>query len=321
MESEKKTYKGVVVKTTGSWYIVRSSDGGLMNCRIRGKFRMKGIKTTNPIAVGDEVEFEKQETDETGVIISLSERKNCIIRRSTNLSKQTHILAANVDLACLVVTLAFPRTSTGFMDRFLVSVAAYDIPAIICFNKIDLYDEIEGLKEYHEEIISIYRNAGYTCLEVSALEKTNIDLLKEQLKDKITLFAGHSGVGKSILINTIDSSLNLKSGDVSEWSSKGKHTTTFAEMLPIVGGGYIIDSPGIKEFGMVNFSKEELSHFYPEMTAILPNCRFYNCTHEHEPGCAVKEAVENGEISDVRYYNYLNILNGREMDLEEWETR
>lgn len=318
---ENCTYCGVVVKTTGSWYIVRTAEGELVNCRIRGKFRIKGIKTTNPIAVGDKVEFEKQESDEAGVIIRLFDRQNCIIRRSTNLSKQTHILAANVDQACLVVTLAFPRTSTGFMDRFLVSVAAYDVPAIICFNKIDLLDEIEELKEYHNEIISIYRNAGYTCLEVSALKKTNIDLLKAQLKDKTTLFAGHSGAGKSALINAIDPLLELKTGDVSVWSQKGKHTTTFAEMLPITEGGYIIDSPGIKEFGMVNFSKEELSHYYPEMKAVLSDCRFHNCTHEHEPGCAVKEAVEAGEISETRYFNYLNILNGREMDLEEWETR
>lgn len=318
---ENCTYCGVVVKTTGSWYIVRTAEGEFVNCRIRGKFRIKGIKTTNPIAVGDKVEFEKQESDEAGVIIRLFDRQNCIIRRSTNLSKQTHILAANVDQACLVVTLAFPRTSTGFMDRFLVSVAAYDVPAIICFNKIDLFDEIEELKEYHNEIISIYRNAGYTCLEVSALKKTNIDLLKAQLKDKTTLFAGHSGAGKSALINAIDPLLELKTGDVSVWSQKGKHTTTFAEMLPITEGGYIIDSPGIKEFGMVNFSKEELSHYYPEMKAVLSDCRFHNCTHEHEPGCAVKEAVEAGEISETRYFNYLNILNGREMDLEEWETR
>lgn len=318
---ETVTQKGVVFKTTGSWYIVKKTDGTFVNCRIRGKLRIKGIKTTNPVAVGDEVEFQLQPEDDTGVITQVLERKNCIIRRSTKLSKQTHILAANVDQACLVVSLAFPRTSTGFIDRFLVTLEAYLVPAIICFNKIDMYKYSDDLREYHEEIISIYRKVGYTCLEVSALEKTNINLLSDHLKNKVTLFAGHSGVGKSALINAIDPSLELKTGEISEWSLKGKHTTTFAEMLPVSIGGYIIDSPGIKEFGMVNFQKEELSLFYPEMKKLLPECKFYNCTHEHEPGCAVKKAVEEGRISPFRYENYLNILNGREMDLEEWETR
>lgn len=280
---------------------------------------MKGNKSTNPIAVGDRVSFIVETSDNTGVITEIKDRKNCIVRRSTKLSKQTHVIAANIDQNCLVVTLGFPRTSTGFIDRILVTSEAYHIPAVIIFNKIDLYND--ELWEYHNEIKGMYEKVGYRCLEISARENRNIDQVRELVKDKTTLFTGHSGVGKSALINAIDPELRLRVGDVSEWSMKGKHTTTFAEIFPFAQGGYIIDTPGIKEFGMVNFSKEEISHFFPEMRNVLHGCRFANCTHEHEPSCAVKQAVADGIIDEVRYQNYINILNGREMELEDWETR
>ena len=311
--------EGFVIKTTGSWYKVLCAEGQAYDCRLRGSFRMKGNKSTNPIAVGDRVSFIVETSDNTGVITEIKDRKNCIVRRSTKLSKQTHVIAANIDQNCLVVTLGFPRTSTGFIDRILVTSEAYHIPAVIIFNKIDLYND--ELWEYHNEIKGMYEKVGYRCLEISARENRNIDQIRELVKDKTTLFTGHSGVGKSALINAIDPELKLRVGDVSQWSMKGKHTTTFAEIFPFAQGGYIIDTPGIKEFGMVNFSKEEISHFFPEMRNVLHGCRFANCTHEHEPGCAVKQAVADGIIDEVRYQNYINILNGREMELEDWETR
>ncbi|MBP5759154.1 MAG: ribosome small subunit-dependent GTPase A [Bacteroidales bacterium] len=308
--------KGLVVKTTGKWYKVRTADGGVIDCRLRGNFRIKGIKSTNPIAVGDFVEFELQSTDGTGLITAVEDRRNCIIRRSTKLSKQTHIIAANLDQACLVATIGFPRTSTGFIDRFLVTAEAYHVPCVLVFNKTDLYDD--ELQEYQESLFEVYRKAGYTCIGVSATKGTNLDELKTLLEGKTTLFAGHSGVGKSALLNALQPGLGLKVGDVSMFNMKGKHTTTFAELFPF-GDGFIIDTPGIKEFGMVDFTKEEVSHFFPEMKAVLHDCRFANCTHEHEPGCAVKQAVEQGLISDFRYENYLNILHGEEMDIEDWQ--
>lgn len=308
--------KGLVTKTTGKWYKVRTPDGLSVDCRLRGNFRLKGLKTTNPIAVGDVVEYELQPTDGTGIITAVDERRNCIIRRSTKLSKQTHIIAANLDQACLVATIGFPRTSTGFIDRFLVTAEAYHVPCILVFNKTDLYDD--ELQQYQDSLLQVYRNAGYQCIGVSAEKGTNIDRLRAVIEGKTTLFAGHSGVGKSALLNAIAPGLGLKVGDVSLWSMKGKHTTTFAELFPY-GGGFIIDTPGIKEFGMVDFKKEEVSHFFPEMREVLYNCRFANCTHEHEPGCAVKKAVEQGIIASFRYENYLNILHGEEMDIEDWQ--
>lgn len=295
---------GLVTRTTGSWYKVLSDDGQVVDCRLRGKFRISGSKQTNPIAVGDKVDYVMQE-DGTGMIVGLDERKNYIIRRATKLSKQTHVIAANIDQLCLVATLGFPRTSTGFIDRMLATAEAYHIPAVIVMNKVDLYDA--ELWEIHNEMKSIYEKVGYRVFEVSALTGEGIDVLRNFIQGKVCLFSGHSGVGKSALLNAIDNTLALRVGEVSDWSMKGTHTTTFAEIFPF-GEGYLIDTPGIKEFGMVDFDEAELGHFFPEIKSHLHDCYFANCTHRHEPKCAVKAAVEAGEISEERYQNYLNIL-------------
>ncbi|VTQ07873.1 Putative ribosome biogenesis GTPase RsgA [Sphingobacterium daejeonense] len=264
-------------------------------------------KTTNPIAVGDWVEFEVELGQQSAVITKLEPRKNYIIRRSVNLSKQTQIIGANLDLALLVVTLASPPTSTGFIDRFLVTAEAYSIPAGIVFNKLDLFSD-EGL-EILAEYVDIYESLGYPCYTVSALEKQNIEDLKQVLKDKITLVSGHSGVGKSTLINALTPGLELKTGNISDWSDKGKHTTTFAEMIDLPFGGKLIDTPGIRELGIVDIEPQELSHFFPEMRMLLNQCKFHNCRHINEPGCAVLEALEKGEIEPSRYDSYLSIYN------------
>ena len=303
---------GLVVRTTGSWYNVLTDGGETFTCRLRGNFRIRGNKQTNPIAVGDHVAFQILD-DGTGFITDIHERRNCIIRRATKLSKQTHVIAANIDQLCIVATLGFPRTSTGFIDRLLVTAEAYHIPSVIIFNKCDLYND--ELWAIHNEIKAIYTNAGYPVFEVSALSGMGVDTIKNLISGKVSLFSGHSGVGKSALLNAIDPSLHLKTGEVSEWSLKGKHTTTFAELFPInVKPSFLVDTPGIKEFGMVDFTPEELSHFFPEMRKVLHDCHFANCTHRHEPGCAVKAAVSSGLISEERYQNYLNILDSIEND-------
>ena len=328
---QEKQSNGLVVRTTGSWYNVLTDGGETFACRLRGNFRIRGSKQTNPIAVGDRVVFQLLD-DGTGFITDIADRRNCIIRRSTKLSKQTHVIAANIDLLCLVATLGFPRTSTGFIDRMLVTAEAYHIPAVIIFNKCDLYGADDELWQIHNEIKAIYEGAGYPVYAVSALTGEGIDDIKSLIAGKVTLFSGHSGVGKSALLNAIDPSLHLKVGEISDWSLKGKHTTTFAEIFPInimdpkseghqkfsifnsQFSTFLIDTPGIKEFGMVDFGSSELSHFFPEMRKVLHNCHFANCTHRHEPGCAVKAAVENGAISAERYQNYLNILESIESD-------
>lgn len=300
--------KGLVTKSTGSWYQVLGEDGNRYECRIKGKFRTKDIKTTNPIAVGDHVLFELEPEEEgVGVITELAPRKNYIIRRSVNLSKQTQIIGANLDQALLVITLASPPTSLGFIDRFLVTAEAYGIPALLVFNKLDLFSE-EGL-EILQEYKTIYTSIGYPCFEVSALEGTNIVLLKEVLKDRTTLVSGHSGVGKSTLINALIPDINLKTADISAWSDKGKHTTTFAEMLELPFCGKLIDTPGIRELGVVDIEQQELSHFFPEMRNLLNQCKYHNCRHINEPGCVVQEAVEEGEIEQSRYDSYLSIYH------------
>lgn len=300
----------MVIKSTGSWYQVLGDDGRHYECRIKGKFRTKGIRTTNPIAVGDRVEFELEPDQESAVISALEPRRNYIIRKSINLSKQAQILGANLDQAILVVTLASPPTSLGFIDRFLVTAEAYSVPAALVFNKLDLFSE-EGL-EILEEYVSIYSELGYPCYEVSALEGTNVDQLRDLLRDKVTLVSGHSGVGKSSLINAIAPGSQLRTGSISDWSDKGKHTTTFAEMLPLPFGGYLIDTPGIRELGIVDIEQAELSHFFPEMRALLNACRFHNCRHVNEPGCAVLDALEAGDIQPSRYESYLSIYQNED---------
>ena len=304
--------KGVVIKSTGSWYSVLSENGSLIECGIKGKFRIQGIKTTNPIAVGDKVEYEV-ESNGKGVIFKIEDRKNYIIRKSINLSKQSHILASNVDQALLIVTLAFPRTSAGFVDRFLLTAEAYHIPAILIFNKLDLFEADAEMMNELNAFIAIYEKIGYPCYKVSATDKASIELLKGLTKDKTTLVAGHSGVGKSTLVNAMDKDLHLKVGEISEAHMKGKHTTTFAEMHPLEYGGFIIDTPGIKELGIVDMKKEEITDYFPEIRALKMQCKFNNCQHLNEPKCAVIEAVEQGEIAASRYNSYLSIMTGGEV--------
>jgi ribosome biogenesis GTPase / thiamine phosphate phosphatase len=298
--------KATVLKSTGSWYTVLTESGEKIDCRIKGIFRTKDIKSTNPVAVGDHVLIELEPDQDTGLITELLERENHIIRKSANLSKQTQIIAANIDQALLVVTLANPRTSFGFIDRFLVTAEAYHIPALLIFNKIDIYEE-EDI-EFLGEVQQMYKDIGYESLQISGLKSRNIDALKSVLKGKTSLISGHSGVGKSTLINKLIPELDLKTSEISGFSNKGVHTTTFAEMFPLAEGGYIIDTPGIKEFGLVDLKPEEISHYFPEMKERLQNCRFNNCMHVNEPGCAIKKAVDDSEISLTRYESYLSIL-------------
>jgi ribosome biogenesis GTPase / thiamine phosphate phosphatase len=297
--------KGIVIKSTGSLYSVKTDDSHIITCNIKGKMRTLDIKSTNPVAVGDYVECELTGSSE-GIIVDILDRKNYIIRKSSNLSKQTHILAANIDEAFLIITLAFPETSFEFIDRFLASAEAYRIPVTLVINKMDIY--LEPFKELIEEVHEIYEKIGYPIIETSAAQNTNIDILKRKLQNKVSVFAGNSGVGKSSLINCLSPESKLKTGKISDYHLKGKHTTTFAEMVEITGGGYIVDTPGIKGFGMVLMDKEEIYHFFPDLFKFSENCQYHNCLHIDEPNCAVKEAVNNGQISESRYYSYRSIL-------------
>jgi len=304
--------KGVVIKSTGSWLNVLTEEQDMVPCKLKGNFRIRGIKSTNPVAVGDKVHFKPMDDKQTGLITDIEPRDNYIIRKATKLSKVSHIIAANIDQVCIIATLESPRTSPGFIDRVLVTAEAYHIPGSIIFNKIDLYnDELLGKLEQREQI---YRDAGYTCIRTSALTKENLDAFADLLKDKISLITGHSGVGKSALVNATEPGLNLKTRSLSEYHGKGLHTTTFAEMHRLSFGGFIIDTPGIKEFGLTDFSRNEIAERFPEMRNYMHQCRFSNCTHVHEPGCAVKDAVESGEIHLSRYISYLSIL-----DDDYWE--
>ncbi|MEE4197734.1 MAG: ribosome small subunit-dependent GTPase A [Bacteroidales bacterium] len=303
--------QGLVIKSTGSWYTVKDTQTHkIVLCTIRGKLRIQGIKSTNPVAVGDYVNYEIPPNTDTGIIQKIRERKNYIVRKSTNLSKQTHILAANIDQTVLIVTLKNPVTYSIFIDRYLITAEAYEIPARLIFNKTDLYHEKE--KEQLKEYITAYQLAGYDCIQTSVTQKINLDQVARILKNKTTLIAGNSGVGKSSLINFIDPSLNLKINEISNYHKSGKHTTTFAEMFDLAPGGKIIDTPGIRGFGLYDIQKKELFHYFPEIFKASENCKFYNCTHVHEPGCAVKRAVEQGAIHPMRYNNYLNILFDKE---------
>jgi len=310
--SKAEIHKGIVIRSTGSWYDVREEDGSITRCKFKGKFKIAGIKSTNPIAVGDHVGFILLSEENTGLIQKVEARENYIIRKSTNLSKQTHIIASNIDNAFLVITLKQPRTSTGFIDRFLLTAEAYHIESILVFNKADLLTEEDQEKVFG--LIKLYERIGYKCLQTSTVSEQGLDLLKGFMKDKTSLFSGHSGVGKSALINSIEPGLKLKTGVISDFHKKGKHTTTFAEMHPLHFGGYIIDTPGIKEFGMVDMEKETLSGYFPEMKKRLQLCKFNNCLHTNEPQCEVRKAVENGEIAQSRYNNYLAILKDEDLN-------
>jgi ribosome biogenesis GTPase len=297
--------KGLVVKNTGSWYQIKSDDGSLVEAKIKGTFRMKEIRTTNPISVGDRVVFETN-LEGQALISEIEPRRNYIIRKASNLSKQSHIIASNMDLSLLIVTINYPETSTTFIDRFLATAQAYSIPVDLVFNKTDLYSDEE--KEYMAAIINLYEHLGYKCFTISALNNTGIEELQKEIKDKITLISGHSGVGKSTLINAITLKSMAKTGHISDYHNKGMHTTTFSEMFELATGGYIIDTPGIKGFGTIDMKMEEVGHFFPEIFKKSSQCRFNNCTHTHEPGCAVIEAVEKEEISQSRYQSFLSIL-------------
>jgi ribosome biogenesis GTPase len=304
--------KGVVYKSTGSWYTVKSQQGDFYECRIKGKFRMEGIKSTNPVSVGDLVEFQVEtKGDETvGVISKIDARDNYIIRRSVNLSKQTHIIAANIDIAFLLITLNNPPTFTTFIDRFLVTAEAYHIKAVLLFNKIDTYNEDELLEI--KFLAALYRKIGYECIGISAKTGKNIDKVRALMHNKVSMFSGHSGVGKSTLINAIEPGLNLKTSEISEQHQQGQHTTTFAEMFDLTFGAQIIDTPGIKGFGVVEIEKEELGDYFPEFFERKEHCKFNNCLHLEEPHCAIKEALEEEEIAWTRYKSYLQILEGEE---------
>lgn len=308
--------KGIVIKSTGSWYTVKTGNGTLIESRIKGNLRLKGIRSTNPIAVGDLVELTEIKEDNNneglsvGLISRIFPRKNYIIRKSPNLSKESHIIAANIDQAFLIITIQFPVTTTTFIDRFLVSAEAYRIPCHLVFNKIDLYnDEQTQLMNF---LVDTYENAGYQCLKISAKMNLGIGELKSMMQNKTNVFSGHSGVGKSTIINLLIPNGNLKTGDISEAHYSGKHTTTNSEMFEFENNGFIIDTPGIKGFGVLEMEKEEISHYFPEIFKMLDQCHYFNCTHTHEPLCAVKKSVEEGKIALSRYQSYLGLLEGEE---------
>lgn len=313
---------GLVYKSTGSWYTVKTDLGAIYQCRIKGKFRMKDIKSTNPIAVGDVVDFdlETKNNEITGIINTIHDRKNYIIRKSVNLSKQTHIIASNIDQVFLLITIDNPPTFTSFIDRFLVTAEAYSIKTILVFNKTDNYSE--AVQDEVKYLAHVYRKIGYECIGISAKTGENIDKVKTLMKDKVSMFAGHSGVGKSTLINTIEPGLDLKTKEISLLHMQGQHTTTFAEMFDLSFGAKIIDTPGIKGFGMVDMDKEEVSDYFPEFFKLKQDCKFNNCLHVEEPKCAVKNALERDEIAFSRYRSYIQILEGEDENYrtENWES-
>ncbi len=301
--------RGLVIKNTGSWYLVKTDEGNCVECKIKGNFRLKGIRSTNPVAVGDYVHIILNQ-EGTAFISEIEDRKNYIIRRASNLSKQSHIIAANLDQCMLIVTVNYPETSTTFIDRFLASAEAYRVPVKLIFNKIDTYNEEE--KSYLEALIHLYTSIGYPCFKVSAKQQIGIEAINNELEGKITLLSGHSGVGKSTLINAILPDATAKTGEISSVHKKGMHTTTFSEMFELPQNGYLIDTPGIKGFGTFDMEEEEIGHYFPEIFRTSADCKYGNCTHRNEPGCAVRQAVENHYISESRYNSYLNMLEDKE---------
>lgn len=306
--------EGTVLKSTGKWYIVELNDGSIVDCRIRGKIRLDGLRTTNPIAAGDRV-FISSERDEEGkgIISSVELRKNYIARKSTNLSKQSQILAANIDKAYLMITIKSPVTHLAFVDRFLVSAESFRVPVTILFNKVDTYSDDDLF--YVDALIDLYEAIGYPCYKISAENSTNIDFLREEIKYKQVMISGHSGVGKTTLINRLDPNLSLRTGEISEYHQQGQHTTTFAEMHKLKTGGYIIDTPGIRAFGIIDLDKEVISHYFPEMRALIGTCKYHNCQHLNEPHCNIKASVESGLISESRYQTYLQLMTEDENEV------
>jgi len=304
--------RGLIIKTTGSWYTVKTDDGQLFDCKVKGTFRLKGIRSTNPVAVGDVISITPSPDGQTALIDDIEERQNYIIRKASNLSKQSHIIAANVDMAALVVTIAHPETSTTFIDRFLASAEAYRVPVLLIFNKTDLYNE-EELRQMHE-LVALYRSIGYECLTCSAEKGNGIDELQVELQGKTTLLSGNSGVGKSTLLNLLVPDADARTAEISAAHDAGMHTTTFSQMFFLPQGGALIDTPGIKGFGTFDMEREEVSHYFREIFRTSADCRFGNCTHTHEPGCAVLQAVAVGDIAESRFNSYLSMLEDKDED-------
>lgn len=301
--------QGTVVKSSGSVYGVRAMDGSLIECRVKGNFRLKGIRSTNPVAVGDHVRYDVRD-DGTAYIVEILERKNYIVRKASNLSKQSHILAANLDLCFLIVTISHPATATTFIDRFLAAAEAYRVPVVLVFNKIDIYDSSE--REELEYLTALYSSIGYRCLHTSATDNIGIDALKEMMRGKVSLLAGNSGVGKSSLVNAIAPEIAARVGEISRTHDTGMHTTTYTEMFEFMPQSYIVDTPGVKGFGTYDMEVEEISHYFVEFFELSKDCRYGNCTHTHEPGCAVLDALENGRLAPSRYQSYLSMLEDKD---------
>ena len=304
--------RGLIIRNTGSWYTVRTDDGGLFDCKVKGTFRLKGIRSTNPVAVGDVVTITPGADGQTALIDGIEDRRNYIIRRASNLSKQSHIIAANVDMAALIVTIAHPETSTTFIDRFLASAEAYRVPVLIVFNKTDLYDDAE--RGQMQRLVSLYQDIGYRCVTCSAETGGGIDELRTELQGRTTLLSGNSGVGKSTLLNLLVPDADAKTAEISAAHDSGMHTTTFSQMFFLPQGGALIDTPGIKGFGTFDMEREEVSHYFREIFQASAECRFGNCTHTHEPGCAVLQAVAEGSIAESRFNSYLSMLEDKDED-------